>query len=670
MFAFTRTVSFLRPLAGSVLLLGGVLLVNACGTSKPTTQQQEEEEKEAQTSRTLRLTAIDSLSETPLGPLDSARAVNRTFGDSLRADSSGQFVLEDAEPALHVFDVSGYGYHTQRHVAVLVEPDDSTVSASTNLLRQRLTIDCKNSRPRFWRKLVREYKDETSSIQFSLSSVSAENGQVTLRPVVVNSLIFPIYLPDNFGALGPYAVDLYDGDGNRLSYTYKNAPPDEGQRIYKTKADIPEVPPGSETRFLKPSTLIVGDSIEKGTTIQARMRYTFSLDDTLETTSATTFPEPETDLDSLQTPVFDTLRTAGEVRVADSLVLQRDTTTMRIVGIDTTITRRGYTLFSTRREGNVVPSMERALNLLYVPDSVITRARRDSLEALAEEKTTVPEVDTTDLPLSEVRSPTQIVERTNTPGLRSLLADERLSQAFSEGLPTLDMTADSLLSFSATIRGAHLQTPSLSESRVRRGLDAESDSVRKDSVILSAPASDSLFRTLGPVSSDTTARTEETNPFILLDPSERLAPDADSITIDSLGLTTRPDADSVATTSIVTNTLSNPPSYSYWYAPPSQSRENASVLVVDSSFFRLRAKPHFDTTSAIQVADLLPDRVGIREQVALKRFPQQVLRAPRGTYRQEYLKAWRTMLEEQLQENYCEIFPFPMETGWRRASMY
>jgi len=654
-----RTPSLLRPLLGSILLISGLLLVNACGTSSSTTTT-------GQTSpRTLRLTAYDSTSGQPL---DSARAVNRTFGDSLRSEAGGEFVLQDVKPALYIFDVGGYGYHTQRYVSVLVEPDDTTNAVSTSLLPQRLSISCQNQRPYFWNTVVRQYEEDSTRTRLKLIDVFAQDGEIQVQPLLVNDLSSPIFFPDNFGALGHYEIALYDGNSNRLSFTYEDAPPDDGYRIYEKGDILPVVP--KDLKRLEPSTLILQDSVDKGTTIFARMRYTFSTEDTLRATSATTFPT--IDLDSLQTPVFDTLRTAGEVEAPDSLVIQRDTTIMRVVGIDTTVTRSGYTLFSTLRDGNAAPSAIAARNLLYVPDSVKSRARSDSLRAAAAADKSVPPIDTTAVATAPGASVLQIVERTNAPGLRALINDERLVQSLGVGLPTPDLTADSLLSFSETFRRAYLQTPTLSETRVRRGLDTIPDSARTDSVLLSAPLADSLFRVMAPDSlaaPDTSVQPTRANPFVRPDRSALLAPDTDSITIDSLRLTVGPEADSVDTTSVVENTLSNPPTYSYWYLPASLSRTGSPIFVVDPTFFRLRAKPRIDTTAGINLTRLLPDRVGRREQEGLQRYPQQVVRAPAGTYRAAYLKTWKALQEDRLQQHYCEVFPFPLRSDWRSASM-
>ncbi len=644
-------------LLGSILLFGSFLLVNGCGSSEPVRQEQE-----GPSSPTFRLTALDSTSGSPL---DSARAIDRTFGDTLHTDSAGQFVLRDPKPALHVFDVSGYGYHPQRHLSVLIEPGDTVRSATTSLLRQRLSIDCTNNRPYFWDNVTDQYREDTTSVRLQLTDVFAKDGEVRIQPVAVNDLSSPIFLPDNFGTLGHYKVLLYDGNNNRIPYSHKDAPPDEGHRIY-SKGDIRPVVPGDIER-MEPSVVVIGDSIEEGTTIYARLDYTFSNNDTLEATSAKAFPD--LNLDSLQTPVFDTLRTAGEVQVPDSLVLKRDTTTVRVVGIDTMVTRDGYTLYSTLRDGNAVPNAEAARNLLYVPDSVIARARRDSLKAIAESDTTVPDVDAvTELPPDEAPS-VQVVDRTNIPALQSLIDDPDLIQSLSEGLPDPQLRPDSLLSLSASLRTAYLQTPSLSVDTVRRGLDTQPDSLQADSIFLSAPMSDSLFRLLDPVPTDTTVNQVAANPFVKPDPSERFAPDADSITIDSLHLTVGPDADSVVTTPVVTSDLHTPPTHSYWYLPSSMSSQNNRLLVVDPSFFRLRARPSVDTKTMSNLARFLPDRLGRRTEDERIPYPQQVARAPVGTYRSTYLKAWKTLQENNLRQHYCDIFPFPFNSEWRSTVM-
>ena len=715
------TVPLLRSLLGSVALLGCLLVVNACSSSKSTT-------KKSSSTRTLKVTALDSSKGTPL---DSAHAINRTVppdtadtiatNDTLRTDSAGTFVLRDVEPALHIFDVGGYGYHTQRHVAALVEPGDSTVTANVPLLQKSLSLSCGDRRPFNWGNMTSQYKDDSSQVRVQLIDVFASDGEVRIQPVVVNDLpTTTLFFPDNYGKLGHFEVELYDGNSNPLPYTYENAPPDEGHRIY-TKADILPVVPQAAERF-KSTTLVVGDSVSEGTTIYARMRYTFSTADTLRATSETTFPD--LNLDSLQVPVFDTLRTDGAVRAPDSLVLQRDTTQMRIVGIDTTVTRSGYMLFSTLREGNAASSPTEAKNMLYIPDSVKTRARRDSLRARVRADRSVPDVETD--PIRDPEEAFHIVDRTDRTRVDSLVLDDSLVSTLGRGLPTQDIPLDSLLNLSAYLQQSYLEeSPTLSQTEVRRGIDAIPDTTFQDSLLVSGPVADSLFQLFSPdsmsvpdtlvasttlgdstiadtavvdtsfadtsfaearrlqpatvdtaaidtVASDTTAidttRRPRPNPF-LAGSFDLLAPEADSITLDSLGLTVSPEADSAVTDLVLDEYLQDPPAHTYWYVPDSIALYRTRVMVVDSSFFQLRAQSRVDTSAAINIPDLLPSRLGKGRNITVRTFPQQVLRTPAGTYRQRYLRAWRGLQADQLNQHYCRIFPFPLRSDWRSTSM-
>lgn len=707
MIASPTAAPFLRSLLGSVALLGCLLVFNACSSSKPA--------KKAPSVRTLNLTAYDS---TTGQPLDSARAVNRTFGDTLTTDSAGTFVLRDFEPALYVFDVGGYGYHTQRHVSVLVEPGDSSLTASTPILSKSLTINCEGRRPFNWGNLTSQYKNDSTQVRVQLIDVFAEDGEVRVQPVVVNDLpTTTLFLPDNFGKLGHYEIQLYDGNNNRVPFAFKDAPHDDGHRIY-SKADILPIVPQAAER-LQPATLVVEDSVEDGTTLYARMQYTFSASDTLRATSATTFPD--LDLDSLQVPVFDTLRTDGRVRVPDSLVIQRDTTKMRIVGVDTTVTRSGYTLFSTLREGNAAASPQAARNMLYVPDSVKARAERDSLLAAVRADTTVPPIDTASI--AGEKTSFHVVARTDRARIDSLILNDSLVSTLAKGLPNQEIGLDSLLALSPFVRQSYLETPTLSRMPTRRGLDLRPDSTFRDSLLMSAPVADSLFQLYDPDSmaaaeqllddatlarladtttasappadtaladtatadtaqtslaaadtaradtmhTDTTAAPRQ-NPF-LIGSLDLLAPESDSIPIDSLGLTVPLDADSVVVDSVLTADLQAPPAHTHWHVPNSLSLWKTRVMVVDPSFFQLRARGRVDTSASIDIAGLLPSRVGPRNNITNLSFPQQVIRSPAGTYRQEYLKVWKQLQADNLQDQYCRIFPFPLRTDWRSTSM-
>jgi hypothetical protein len=92
-------------------------------------------------------------------------------------------------------------------------------------------------------------------------------------------------------------------------------------------------------------------------------------------------------------------------------------------------------------------------------------------------------------------------------------------------------------------------------------------------------------------------------------------------------------------------------------------------MVVDPSFFRLRARARIDTTAQINIAGLLPDRVGARTRVLAQRYPQQVIQAPTGTYRDRYLQTWRDVQSSTLKSHYCQILPFPLRSEWRSTSM-
>ena len=655
-----RSPRVFTSVVGSALVIGSLLLVTGCGSSGSARQ--------GAGSRTLQLTAIDSLSG---APLDSAHAVNRTFTDSMETHSGGQFTIRDAKPALYVFDVGGYGYHSQRHVSVLVEPSDTRISHETRLLPKRLSINCedkKTDRPYFWDNVVEAYQNDTTAARMRLTDVFANDGEVRVQPVIVNDLSSPIFFPDNFGALGHYNVQLYDEDNNPVPFTHKDAPRDDGRRIYE-KADIFPVVP-KEAERLTESRLVLKDSVKDGTTLFARIKYTFSPSDTLRTTSATTFPELH--LDSLQVPVFDTVRTAGEVIAPDSLVLQRDTTKMEVVGIDTTVTRRGYLLYSTLRDSNAAPTPQAAIDLLYVPDSVKARARRDSLEAIAETRTKVPRIDTTEKLAPDDRPRLHVVSNSDTSRLNSLVTDPDWADAITTGLPDRNLPTDSLVNVSETLRGAFFQQADLDTTIVRRGLDTKPDSLEDDGYILTAPASDSLFglfRSDSLTTPDAWRSPYVGNPFVAPDPSERLAPDRDSITIDALPLSVGPDADSVVVDSVLSETFGNPPNKTSWFVPDSLTQWGSRVIAVDPAFFQLRLEPIVDTTAQVNVQGFPPKRIGKRKRLALHRYPQQVIRAPTGTYRPRYLNTWNQLQERQLQQHYCQIFPFPLRSQWRSTSM-
>jgi hypothetical protein len=76
-----------------------------------------------------------------------------------------------------------------------------------------------------------------------------------------------------------------------------------------------------------------------------------------------------------------------------------------------------------------------------------------------------------------------------------------------------------------------------------------------------------------------------------------------------------------------------------------------------------------DTTVTVDVGALAPARVGTPDRTRTQLYPQQVIRIPSGTYRSEYLQAWRDLQARGLKEQYCRIFPFPVRTKWRSTTM-
>lgn len=217
------------------------------------------------------------------------------------------------------------------------------------------------------------------------------------------------------------------------------------------------------------------------------------------------------------------------------------------------------------------------------------------------------------------------------------------------------MSADSLLNLSPSRRSSHLSTPYLQKREIRRGITTSSAPSHRASTSLHRTPDSSLSLPFLPLGSPT-----------LASPSS-LAPD--SIPIDSLPLTIPAEADSVVTDSVVTASLSSPPRHSYWFVPDSLTTGHTQVMVIDSTFQHLRARPHIDTTYS-DIEDLIPARLEQPDSSTVHRFPQQVITVPKGGYRSEYLQTWKQQQEQHLQPHYCQIYPFPLETLWRTTAMH
>lgn len=627
-----------RPLIGGFVLFMLILLMNACGTA--------ESVREAPT---LRLTAVDSKTGEPL---DSAEVWNRRTGDTTDVGSGEPFALQEPSPTLYVFDIDGYGFHRHRHFSVLVEPDDKSIFLDAPLRPKQLSIDCQSARALYKEDLSHAVDQDSNGVQLRLLNTLARNGQVQVQPAVVNNFDIPIFVPKNFGPLGHYSIRLVDEDGNELSYEYEDGPPKQDHRIY-SETDILPVVPG-ETERLRKYILTLQEEIEEGTTIYAHMGYDFSLSDTLQATSATPFPAVH--LDSLHVPHYDTLRVKGQIQAADSLVLKQDTTVMEITGIDTTVTRDGYLLYSTRRDSNTTPTAEAARSLLFVPDSVKERVRRDSLATEPPIASIPPEEQDLHVPLPSepiLNLPPTIVHRRNRSRLNDIIRDSTLVDALTSGLPRLHVSADSLLNLPESLRETYLSTPDLPRKKIHRGVSPNTSASNTPS--LQVLPDNSLPVSLSPEGSS------------LL--SSVSPPVPDSIPFDSLSLTVPSEADSFVTGSVVDAYLDTPPQHSYWYVPDSLTADKTRVMVIDSTFRHLRARPYVDTTYTHYEA-LIPDRLGQPDTSTHLRFPQQVITAPTGGYRTQYLRAWRQFQQRRLRNHYCQIYPYPLESRWRTMAMH
>ena len=406
----------LRCLAGSFGLLALLLFLNACSTSGGGALSE---------GTTLRGTVYDSTGTFSLA--DSAYAVRRDTRDTIYVNEEGEFEISSLPPGLYVFDAGAYGYHTHRHLAVVAEPGDSSVSLRAPLLPQTVQADCDSINLRYHRYVRNRLESDSNALQVRILDMLAEGDSVFISSALISDINNVLFLPNNFNRRGHYEIILVNADGDPVPYSVpdQTMPSLESKRIYE-RGDVVEVVPDRVKR-LNRRTLLLTDRPPAGSSLFARLRYTFSLNDTLR-------PTPETDfttlnLDSLQVPVYDTTRVPDAVMTPDSLVVDRDTTIYEITGNDTTVTRRGYLLYKTARDTNATRSAQEAASLLYVPDSIKTRARLDSLGGDTTEYVAPPIVENPEGPRL------YIVPRTDSVALDTLLRSDLLAQSLQFGLP-------------------------------------------------------------------------------------------------------------------------------------------------------------------------------------------------------------------------------------------
>jgi hypothetical protein len=497
-------------------LLGTFILLSACVSSRP-----------AEPDRVLtdvRGQVTDSVTESPV---DSFRVYSKQ-GDSTLQATDGSFEINDLSPGLYLFRVDAYGYHEREHVAVLARPGDSQKQTEVRLLRQTLDLNCQGFRQQHHGDIQARLDRDSTAVQLRLTGVYAGRDSVQLQPVLVNDMSLGIYVPRNLGPLDHYEITLLDGDGNPLDFRYagRQSAPDSLYRIYKEQ-DLIGVNLGS-TAQLEPTTLVLEDSLSKGSAVYARMRYRFPTEQTLRPTQVSGFPN--LNLDSLQTPVYDTLRVPAAVTTPDSLVVRRDTTVLRVVGRDTTVSRNDYLLYSTKRDSNATTSAEDAVSLLYVPDSIKARARRDSLIAQGVDSVLAKRNKLPEVPARSFR----LVTRSDSAAVDRYISDPFIARAMRFGLP---QSLDQLLA----LRGASddslrqvLRSPEITYRPIRRAEIV-------DSVQIPYPSAKTMRR----------VRSDSTLPPSVV-PADSLQ--ADSLRADSLQ-DARSRADSVRTDSVRTDSV-------------------------------------------------------------------------------------------------------------------
>jgi hypothetical protein len=460
-----------RSIVGSLFACLLILALNGCSSTQPPVSK---------TQASIQGTIVDS---TTGAPLDSAHVFMRRRGDTVATGAGGTFSLDGMPPGLYVFDVSAYGYHPHRHVSALVRPGDETVSVNIPLLPQTLQVRCEGLERTYHQDVQSFVRRDSSAVGLRLIDLFAKDGEVRLQPVVTSKVSAPLFLPDSLGPRSHYEVELVDESGSPLDYHYKKQQVSrpELHQIYK-KGDILVAVP-EQAKRIAPEVLTLEESVSPGTAIYARVHYDFSLDDTLRSTPQTDFPREN--LDSLQVANYDTMRVDGSLIAPDSLVERRDTTVVRTVGLDTTVTRDGYLLYSTERDTNAFRNAEEAVRELYVPDSVKARARLDSLIAAGVDTSRSP-ADEDAARLARPTGPlTEYVVRTDRRRLDSLIADNSLARILSYGIPNPSASIDSLKLLTDSSLAATLQPPRLDRRPIKRYTP------RPDSVLQSYPA-DSL----------------------------------------------------------------------------------------------------------------------------------------------------------------------------------
>lgn len=335
------------------------------------------------TRATITGTIVDSLTDAPLDSVTvSYRGVDRT----LYTDERGRFTLPDVPPGVYVFDLSKYGYHDRLNVAAVVGPRDQTVDITASMLSQSLNMQCQDVNADYHTDIDGFLERDSAGVRLRTLDFVAEQRDVLVQPAITNSVNAPIFIPKNAGRYGNYELTLVKEDGTPVPFEYPDAPKKGngmGDKDVYERGDVRVIVPRQSQRLEATRVRLTGD-VSPGMPVYAKMRYTFSLDETLRPTPTSTFPSVT--LDSLRTPFFDTLRVSDRLIVPDSLILGVDTTLVRVLGTDTTITRDGQVLYSSEEADTM--DVNTALSLLRL---------REEEEELGPLK--LPPIDTTRPPL-------------------------------------------------------------------------------------------------------------------------------------------------------------------------------------------------------------------------------------------------------------------------------
>lgn len=500
--------------ATSLLVLSLVLtvLLAACQTTEP---QRIIDIDDTEARYTITGTVIDSLSKEPL---DSVRVSYRGTDRTLYTDASGTFTLSDVPPGMYIFDLSKYGYHAKQNVSAVVAPAARNVQIETSMLNQSLDMQCKDVQADYHTDLESFLSEDSSRVRLRTLDFVADGRDVLVQPVISNNVNAPIFIPENIGAYGHFDLSLVKQDGSPVSFEFPDAPPrKEGmgtKQVYE-RGDVRVIVP-RESQRLDPTRVRITETIAPGTPLFAKVKYNFSLDQTLRPTPTSTFDD--LNLDSLRKPVYDTLRVSDRLIVPDSLVIGVDTTRMRVEGNDTTITREGEILYSSAENDTL--DVRTALTLL-----------RLKKEPQPLGPVQLPPVDTT-------RPPLYVVNRLDADQRDRLITEpERLANLLDSSWPDDSTATRALRTRQRPIWRYDLPEPSDAtasrlDSMLTRSILADSvqiDSLLSDSVLL-AP----LLPAPATTPSESAAQAMPSADPGSVNPASSVASSADSLARDSL----------------------------------------------------------------------------------------------------------------------------------------